>query len=138
MLRPENVPVSTMSSGLIVVTMRFQKIEHFDFGAHGIVHVPALGMRAFRRGAVIFGLENIAARHDVFYDAVLFFEAVKLAFNTPKQHRAEQDRDNAGGLGIGHAEKRTRIDANDFDEEAGDAGEDQVITENFAFRLSDP
>src|SRR3984957_19615661 len=61
-----------------------QKIEHFDFGAHRIVHVPALGMRAFRRGAVIFRLENVAARSNVLYDAMLFFPAAELALNAPK------------------------------------------------------
>ena len=84
---------------------RFKKIEHFDFGAHRIVHVPALRMRAFRSGAVIFRLENIATRRNVLYDAMLFFRRVELAFNTPKKHRAEQDGNNAGDLCIGHAEE---------------------------------
>jgi len=33
---------------------------------------------------VIFGLQHVAARGDVLYDAVLFLERVKLAFDTPK------------------------------------------------------
>lgn len=33
---------------------------------------------------MIFGLEHVAARRDVLYDAVLFFSPVKLAFKTPK------------------------------------------------------
>ena len=84
MLRPENVPVSTIKLRLDRGDNCFQKIEHFDFGAHRIVHVPALGMRTFWCGAVIFGLKDVAARGDVLYDAVLFFLTVELAFNTPK------------------------------------------------------
>src|SRR5580704_14036216 len=92
-------------------------------------------MRAFRRRAMIFRLENVAARHDVLYDAVLFFLTVELVFNTPKQHRAKQDGNDARRLGVGHAEERTRVNANKFDKEAGDASENQVIAEDFAFGL---
>ena len=89
-------------------------------------------MRAFPRRAMIFRLENVPARHDVLYDAVLFFLTVELVFNTPKQHRAKQDGNDARRLGVGHAEKRTRVDANKFDKEAGDAGEESGNCRRFS------
>src|SRR6266481_5334857 len=49
-----------------------------------------------------------------------------------QKHNTEQYRCCAGGLGVGHAEEGTRINANDFDKKAGDAGENQVAAEDQA------
>ena len=74
-------------------------------------------------------------RSNVFNNAVLFLQRVELAFNTPKQHRAGQDGSKACGLRVREAKKRTRIDANKFNQKTSDAGEDQVIAENFSLGL---
>jgi len=80
-LSPE-IPVSTTSSGLMVVTIAFRK-SRTSTSRHGIVHVPTLRVRHSGVGLLYSGCKTSPCG-DVLYDAMLFFERVKLAFDTPK------------------------------------------------------
>ncbi len=50
-LKPEKVPVSTISSGFTRFYQLAQKIENLDFGAHRIVHVPTFRDEGIRASA---------------------------------------------------------------------------------------
>src|ERR1700722_10968910 len=92
-------------------------------------------MRTFGRWPRIFRLQDVAMLSNVLNNAMLFLQRGELAFNTPKPHRAGQDGSKACRLRVREAEKRTRINANEFDEETGKASEDQIIAKNLAFGL---
>ena len=51
---------------------------------------------------------------------------------TEPEDGAGEDADGAGDLGVGQAPEDARVEADKFDEEASDAGEDQVSGEHLA------
>ena len=72
--------------------------------------MPPFGMRTFGSGFVIFGLKHIAASAYVLDDAVFLFERVVASFNAPKKHRAKNNGDQAGRLGIGREAAEAGVD----------------------------
>src|SRR6266850_3375828 len=51
--------------------------------------------------------------------------------DAPEQNHADEDGNHTRGLCIRKAEKRSRIDANELNEEARDARQNQVTAKNF-------
>ena len=65
---------------------------------------------------------------------------LRSASEPEEEDYACQDGEDAGGLGVVHTEKRARVETDDFDEEASNAGKNKVESEELAggFWIAEP
>src|SRR5690242_6824224 len=134
-LNPENVPVSTTNSGLIVVTRHFRKSSTSTSAVSEsyMCHRSGCGHSGVARWYSGCSTSPRSAMCDTIRCS--FLSAWNFRFNTPKQHRAEQDGRHTRRLRVAHSQKRPRIDSDHFHQKSRHSRQDQVIAENLPLRL---
>src|SRR4029077_15337048 len=111
----------------------FQEVENFHFCGHGVKHPPALRVRAFRRGAVVFRFGFLVAVLDyVVQNFVNGIFAAKAPPDNDQQDHSGSDGEQRGNLGVAHAEKDPGIDANELDEKTLQPEENEELAGNHA------